>query len=68
MRGVLFFVEPKQPRSPYPKSSQKMSTKLGRLSDRVAVSISAADAVAGQSELDALIAYLQNLGTVRSAR
>ena len=28
----------------------------------------AADAVAGQSELDALIAYLQNLGTVRSAR
>jgi cytochrome c oxidase cbb3-type subunit 2 len=29
---------------------------------------SAASAVAGQSELDALIAYLQNLGTVRSAR
>ena len=28
----------------------------------------AADAVAGQTELDALIAYLQNLGTVRSAR
>jgi len=28
----------------------------------------AADAVAGRSELDALIAYLQNLGTVRSAR
>ena len=28
----------------------------------------AADAVAGKSELDALIAYLQNLGTVRSAR
>jgi cytochrome c oxidase cbb3-type subunit 2 len=29
---------------------------------------SAPDAVAGRSELDALIAYLQNLGTVRSAR
>ena len=28
----------------------------------------APDAVAGKSELDALIAYLQNLGTVRSAR
>lgn len=28
----------------------------------------AADAVAGKTELDALIAYLQNLGTVRSAR
>jgi len=28
----------------------------------------AADAVAGQTELDALIAYLQHLGTVRSAR
>jgi cytochrome c oxidase cbb3-type subunit 2 len=28
----------------------------------------AADAVAGRTELDALIAYLQNLGTVRSAR
>jgi cytochrome c oxidase cbb3-type subunit 2 len=28
----------------------------------------AADAVAGKSELDALVAYLQNLGTVRSAR
>ena len=28
----------------------------------------AAEAVAGQTELDALIAYLQNLGTVRSAR
>jgi cytochrome c oxidase cbb3-type subunit 2 len=28
----------------------------------------APDAVAGQTELDALIAYLQNLGTVRSAR
>jgi cytochrome c oxidase cbb3-type subunit 2 len=28
----------------------------------------AADAVAGQTELDALIAYLQNLGTARSAR
>jgi cytochrome c oxidase cbb3-type subunit 2 len=28
----------------------------------------AADAVAGKSEMDALIAYLQNLGTVRSAR
>ncbi len=29
---------------------------------------SAAAAVAGQSELDALVAYLQNLGTARSAR
>ena len=29
---------------------------------------SAADAVAGKTELDALVAYLQNLGTVRSAR
>jgi cytochrome c oxidase cbb3-type subunit 2 len=28
----------------------------------------AADAVAGKTELDALVAYLQNLGTVRSAR
>lgn len=28
----------------------------------------AADAVAGASELDALVVYLQNLGTVRSAR
>ena len=28
----------------------------------------AADAVAGRTELDALVAYLQNLGTVRSAR
>jgi cytochrome c oxidase cbb3-type subunit 2 len=28
----------------------------------------AADAVSGSSELDALVAYLQNLGTVRSAR
>lgn len=28
----------------------------------------AADDVAGKSELDALVAYLQNLGTVRSAR
>jgi cytochrome c oxidase cbb3-type subunit 2 len=28
----------------------------------------AADAVAGKTEMDALIAYLQNLGTVRSAR
>ena len=28
----------------------------------------AADAVAGKSELDALVEYLQNLGTVRSAR
>ena len=28
----------------------------------------APDAVAGKSELDALVAYLQNLGTVRSAR
>ena len=28
----------------------------------------AVEAVAGQTELDALIAYLQNLGTVRSAR
>ena len=29
---------------------------------------SAADDVAGKTEMDALIAYLQNLGTVRSAR
>lgn len=29
---------------------------------------SAAEAVAGKTELDALVAYLQNLGTVRSAR
>jgi cytochrome c oxidase cbb3-type subunit II len=29
---------------------------------------SAATAVAGRTELDALVAYLQNLGTVRSAR
>ena len=28
----------------------------------------AADAVAGKTEMDALIAYMQNLGTVRSAR
>lgn len=28
----------------------------------------AAAAVAGKTEMDALIAYLQNLGTVRSAR
>ena len=28
----------------------------------------AAAAVAGKTELDALVAYLQNLGTVRSAR
>ncbi len=28
----------------------------------------AAGIVAGQTELDALVAYLQNLGTVRSAR
>jgi cytochrome c oxidase cbb3-type subunit 2 len=28
----------------------------------------AADVVADKSELDALVAYLQNLGTVRSAR
>ena len=28
----------------------------------------AAAAVAGRTELDALVAYLQNLGTVRSAR
>ena len=28
----------------------------------------AAEAVAGKTELDALVEYLQNLGTVRSAR